>query len=57
MQIVILAGGFGTRMSEETDFIPKPMAIIGNKPILWHLVKYYYYHGFREFIICSGYKS
>ena len=57
MQIAILAGGFGTRMSEETDFIPKPMAIVGGKPILWHLVKYYYYSGFKEFIICSGYKS
>lgn len=57
MQIVILAGGFGTRMSEETDFIPKPMASIGGNPILWHLVKYYHHFGFREFIICSGYKS
>jgi glucose-1-phosphate cytidylyltransferase len=57
MKVVILAGGFGTRLSEETDFIPKPMALIGRKPILWHLIKFFQYYGLNSFIICSGYKS
>ncbi len=57
MQVIILAGGLGTRMSEETDFIPKPMSKIGKKPILWHLLKYYNHFGFKDFVICSGYKS
>ena len=56
MELVILAGGLGTRISEETDFIPKPMVLIGNKPILWHIIKYYSAFGFSEFIICGGYK-
>jgi glucose-1-phosphate cytidylyltransferase len=56
MKLVILAGGFGTRISEETDYIPKPMIKIGNKPILWHIIKYYSVFGFTEFIICGGYK-
>jgi glucose-1-phosphate cytidylyltransferase len=56
MELVILAGGLGTRISEETDFIPKPMVLIGNKPILWHIIKYYSVFGFSEFIICGGYK-
>jgi glucose-1-phosphate cytidylyltransferase len=56
MKLVILAGGLGTRMSEETDFIPKPMVLIGNKPILWHIIKYYSSFNFSEFIICGGYK-
>jgi glucose-1-phosphate cytidylyltransferase len=56
MKLVILAGGFGTRISEETDYIPKPMIKIGNKPILWHIIKYYSVYGFTEFIICGGYK-
>jgi len=57
MKAVILAGGFGTRISEETDNIPKPMIQIGNKPILWHIMKLYSYHGVNEFIICCGYKG
>ena len=57
MKVVILAGGFGTRISEESHFKPKPMIEIGEKPILWHLMKYYSSFGFNEFIICLGYKS
>ena len=56
MKLVIFAGGLGTRISEETDYIPKPMVKIGNKPILWHIIKYYSVFGFTEFIICGGYK-
>lgn len=56
MKLVILVGGLGTRISEETDYIPKPMVKIGNKPILWHIIKYYSVFGFIEFIICGGYK-
>lgn len=56
MKVVILAGGFGTRISEETDNIPKPMVMIGDKPILWHIIKYYSNFGFSDFIICGGYK-
>jgi glucose-1-phosphate cytidylyltransferase len=56
MKLVILAGGFGTRISEESDYIPKPMILIGKKPILWHILKYYSAYGFSEFIICGGYK-
>jgi glucose-1-phosphate cytidylyltransferase len=56
MQLVIFAGGLGTRISEETDYIPKPMVKIGNRPILWHILKYYSFFGFSEFIICGGYK-
>ena len=56
MKLVILAGGLGTRISEETDSIPKPMVKIGTKPILWHIIKYYSVFGFSEFIICGGYK-
>ncbi len=57
MQTVILAGGFGTRLSEETNIIPKPMIEIGNKPILWHIMKIYSSYGYKEFIICGGYKQ
>lgn len=57
MKVVILAGGFGTRISEESHLRPKPMIEIGEKPILWHIMKIYSYHGFNEFIICLGYKS
>jgi len=57
MKAVILAGGFGTRISEETDNIPKPMIQIGNKPILWHIMKLYSHHGVNDFIICCGYKG
>jgi glucose-1-phosphate cytidylyltransferase len=56
MQLVIFAGGLGTRISEETDYIPKPMVKIGKKPVLWHIMKYYSMFGFSEFIICGGYK-
>ena len=57
MKVVILAGGFGTRLSEETILKPKPMVEIGDKPILWHIMKVYAYYGFNEFIICLGYKG
>ena len=57
MKVVILAGGLGTRLSEETKLIPKPMVEIGGKPILWHIMKTYSYYGFNEFIILTGYKS
>lgn len=56
MQLVILAGGLGTRISEESDYIPKPMVKIGKKPIIWHIIKYYIEFGFNDFIICGGYK-
>jgi len=57
MKVVILAGGLGTRISEESDLKPKPMIEIGGKPILWHIMKSYSYYGFNDFIICCGYKS
>lgn len=57
MKVVILAGGFGTRLSEETVLKPKPMVEIGGKPILWHIMKIYSSYGFNEFIICCGYKG
>lgn len=57
MKVVILAGGFGTRISEESHLKPKPMIEIGEKPILWHIMKEYSYYGFNEFIICAGYKQ
>ena len=57
MKAVILAGGFGTRLSEETESRPKPMIEIGNKPILWHIMKSYSHYGINEFIICCGYKG
>lgn len=57
MKVVILAGGFGTRISEESHLKPKPMIEIGEKPILWHIMKLYSHYGFNEFIICLGYKS
>ena len=57
MKVVILAGGFGTRIGEESQFIPKPMIEIGTKPILWHIMKLYSYWGHNEFIICAGYKQ
>jgi glucose-1-phosphate cytidylyltransferase len=57
MKVVILAGGLGTRISEETVFKPKPMVLIGEKPILWHIMKIYSSFGFNEFIICCGYKG
>jgi glucose-1-phosphate cytidylyltransferase len=57
MKCVILAGGAGTRLREETEFIPKPMVLIGNKPMIWHIMKTYSYYGFNDFIICLGYKG
>lgn len=57
MKAVILAGGLGTRLSEETVTKPKPMVQIGGKPILWHIMKIYSYHGINDFIICCGYKG
>lgn len=57
MKVVILAGGFGTRLSEETGIKPKPMVEIGDKPILWHIMKIYSAHGINDFIICLGYKG
>jgi glucose-1-phosphate cytidylyltransferase len=57
VKVVILAGGFGTRLSEETHLKPKPMVEIGGWPILWHIMKHYARHGFREFVIALGYKG
>jgi glucose-1-phosphate cytidylyltransferase len=57
MKAVILAGGLGTRLSEETDLRPKPMINIGGKPILWHIMKIYSSHGINDFVICCGYKG
>ena len=57
MKVVILAGGWGTRISEESKFRPKPMIEIGGQPILWHIMKEYSYYGFHEFIVCAGYKQ
>ena len=57
MKAVLLAGGFGTRLSEETDLRPKPMVEIGGRPILWHIMKMYSSHGINEFVICLGYKG
>ncbi len=57
MKVVILAGGYGTRISEESQYRPKPMLEIGGMPVLWHIMKGYSYYGFHEFIICAGYKQ
>ncbi|MFH1618767.1 MAG: glucose-1-phosphate cytidylyltransferase [bacterium] len=57
MKVVILAGGMGTRLSEETDLKPKPMAEIGEKPMLWHIMKIYSHYGFNDFVLCLGYKG
>jgi glucose-1-phosphate cytidylyltransferase len=57
LKVVILAGGFGTRISEESHLRPKPMIHIGDKPILWHIMKIYSYYGFNDFVICLGYKG
>jgi len=57
MKVVLLAGGFGTRISEESDLKPKPMIEIGGKPILWHIMKLYSHYGFNDFVILLGYKS
>ncbi|HOY32848.1 MAG TPA: glucose-1-phosphate cytidylyltransferase [Bacteroidales bacterium] len=57
MKVIILAGGLGTRLSEETGLKPKPMVEIGGKPILWHIMKIYSHYGYNEFIVCCGYKG
>ena len=57
MKVVILCGGLGTRLREETEFRPKPMVPIGNRPILWHIMKFYAHFGYKEFVLCLGYKS
>jgi len=57
MKVVILAGGLGTRLSEETDVRPKPMVEIGGRPIIWHIMKIYAHYGFNEFVVCCGYKG
>ena len=57
MKVVVLAGGFGTRLSEETGTIPKPMVMVGPQPIIWHICKHFSFYGYNEFIICCGYKK
>lgn len=57
MKVVILCGGLGTRLREETEFRPKPMVKIGTKPILWHIMKLYAHYGFKDFVLCLGYKG
>ena len=57
MKVIILAGGFGTRLGPEGDLIPKPLVRIGARPIIWHIMKFYSYYGFNDFIICLGYKG
>jgi len=57
MKVVILCGGLGTRLREETEFRPKPMVEVGGRPILWHIMKIYAHYGFREFVLCLGYKG
>lgn len=57
MKVVLLAGGFGTRISEESQFKPKPLVEIGGQPIIWHIMKSYAFYGYNEFIICAGYKQ
>jgi glucose-1-phosphate cytidylyltransferase len=57
MKVVILAGGLGTRLAEETDIVPKPMVEIGGRPILWHIMKHYAHYGFNEFYVALGYKG
>jgi glucose-1-phosphate cytidylyltransferase len=57
MKVVILCGGMGTRLREETEYKPKPMVEIGSKPILWHIMKIYAHQGFKDFILCLGYKG
>ena len=57
MKVVILAGGYGTRIGEETKIKPKPLIKIGNKPIIWHIMKIYSHYGIKNFVICLGYKG
>ena len=56
-KVVILCGGFGTRLREETEVKPKPMVEIGGKPILWHIMRTFAHHGYKEFVLCLGYKG
>lgn len=57
MKVVLLCGGLGTRLREETEFRPKPLVEIGGRPILWHIMKLYAHHGFRDFVLCLGYRG
>lgn len=57
MKVIILCGGAGTRLKEETEFKPKPMVYVGNKPIIWHIMKIYSYYGYNEFVLALGYKA
>jgi len=57
MKTIILAGGWGTRMGQHTEWIPKPMVNIGNRPMLWHIMKYYSHYGYNDFVICAGVKA
>ena len=57
MKVVVLCGGLGTRLREETEFRPKPLVDIGGRPILWHIMKTYAHYGFREFVLCLGYRG
>ncbi|HZT05928.1 MAG TPA: glucose-1-phosphate cytidylyltransferase [Chloroflexota bacterium] len=57
MKVVILCGGMGTRLREETEFMPKPMVTVGERPMLWHIMKIYSHYGFNEFVLCLGYKG
>ncbi|MEI6568364.1 MAG: sugar phosphate nucleotidyltransferase, partial [Verrucomicrobiota bacterium] len=57
MKVVIFCGGLGTRLREETEFRPKPMVPVGNRPILWHIMKIYAHYGHKDFILCLGYKG
>jgi len=57
MKVAVLAGGFGTRLAEETEIRPKPMVEIGGKPVLWHIMKIYAHYGFKDFVIALGYKG
>ena len=57
MKVVIFCGGVGSRLREETEFRPKPMIIVGNRPILWHIMKLYSHYGYNDFILCLGYKG
>src|SRR5664279_1142209 len=57
MKVLILAGGQGTRMREETEYKPKPLVDVGGKPILWHIMKTYAHYGFRDFLLCLGYRG
>ena len=57
MKTVLLAGGLGTRLREETEFRPKPMVEVGGKPLLWHIMKLFAHYGHKDFVVCTGYKS